>query len=109
MADRVFPVVYVRGYAGTQSEVEATVDDPFYGFNLGATHYRVNQDGGATFFAFESPLVRLGTDHGYSDTFDGFRQTAAGLKDKRRTVWIFRYYDETSRTFDDRAGGLRLT
>jgi hypothetical protein len=99
------PIVYVRGYAMTQSEVEATVDDPFYGFNLGATHYRINQDGGASFFAFESPLLRLATDHGYSNAFSGTRQTAEGIHDPRRTVCIFRYYDDTSRTFDDRPGG----
>ena len=36
-----FPVIYVRGYAGSQNEVEDTVDDPFYGFNKGSTHIRV--------------------------------------------------------------------
>jgi pimeloyl-ACP methyl ester carboxylesterase len=103
------PIIYVRGYAMTQSEVEATVDDPFYGFNLGSTHFRVNRDGGASVFAFESPLLRLITDYEYSDAFSGTRQTAAGIENSARTVWIFRYYDDTSRTFDDRAGGRRLT
>lgn len=107
--DNFRPIVYVRGYAMTQSEVEETVDDPFYGFNLGATHFRINQDGGASFFAFESPMLRLATDYGYSDAFSGVRQTSAGIEDKRRTVWIYRYYDDTSRTFDDRRGGNRLT
>ncbi|RXH55774.1 esterase/lipase family protein [Granulicella sibirica] len=103
------PIVYVRGYAMTQSEVDATVDDPFYGFNVGSTHFRVNQNGGSSFFAFESPLLRLATDYGYSDAFSGTRQTAAQIDRPARTVWIFRYYDDTSRTFDDRPGGYRLT
>lgn len=28
-----YPIIYVRGYSGTQSDVEETVDDPTYGFN----------------------------------------------------------------------------
>ena len=36
-----YPIVYVRGYAATQGEINATVDDPFYGFNVGSTHIRV--------------------------------------------------------------------
>lgn len=31
------PIIYVRGYAGPTSGVDAQVDDPFYGFNKGAT------------------------------------------------------------------------
>ena len=30
-----YPIIYVRGYAGTQSDVEETVDDPTYGFKMG--------------------------------------------------------------------------
>src|SRR4051794_19401321 len=103
------PIVYVRGFAGIQSDVESTVDDPFYGFNLGSTHYRINQDGAARFFAFESPLLRLSTDHGYSDAFAGSDQTSRDLQNPQRSVWIFRFYDPTSRTFDDQAGGRRLS
>jgi hypothetical protein len=28
------PIIYIRGYAGAQADVEETVDDPFYGFNV---------------------------------------------------------------------------
>jgi hypothetical protein len=31
------PIIYVRGYAGNDAEVEDTVADPYMGFNLGAT------------------------------------------------------------------------
>lgn len=34
---RCYPIIYVRGYAMTQSEIEATVATPYMGFNLGAT------------------------------------------------------------------------
>jgi hypothetical protein len=35
-----FPIIYVRGYAGSDDEVEDTVSDPYMGFNLGATKLR---------------------------------------------------------------------
>ena len=56
------PIVYVRGYAGATSGIDSQVDDPFYGFNLGATHVRVGDDGGPMFYQFErlqrDPLLR---------------------------------------------------
>jgi hypothetical protein len=39
------PIVYVRGYAGSQGEVEETVATPYMGFNLGATKVRQRWDG----------------------------------------------------------------
>ena len=53
------PIVYVRGYAGSTGGINAAVDDPFYGFNIGATHVRVGGDGEPHFYQFESPLLRL--------------------------------------------------
>ena len=36
MADHPYhPIIYVRGYAGTQSAIENTVATPYMGFNLG--------------------------------------------------------------------------
>jgi hypothetical protein len=29
-----YPIIYVRGYAMTQSEIDATVSTPYMGFNL---------------------------------------------------------------------------
>ncbi|MGE0274120.1 MAG: esterase/lipase family protein [Nitrospiraceae bacterium] len=102
------PIIYVRGYAGTQNEVEDTVDDPFYGFNKGATHIRVGPAGDPQFFAFESPLVRLMSDHGYCDVFEGDRISTRQLDETRKSIWIYRYYDRTSKTFKEE-GGFRLT
>lgn len=98
----LLPIIYVRGYAGTQGDVEETVDDPFYGFNNGSTHVRVGPQGAAKFFAFESPLIRLMRDHGYADVFAGdTQQVLAGtLENTQATIWIYRYYDVTSQTFD---------
>ena len=53
------PIVYCRGYAGPTSQIDSTVNDPFYGFNEGATHTRVNGDGDPKFYQFEGPLLRL--------------------------------------------------
>ncbi|HEX2051507.1 MAG TPA: lipase [Actinomycetota bacterium] len=102
--DPWLPIIYLRGWAGNQAGVEETVDDPFYGFNTGSTHVRVGPDHAPYFFAFESPVVRLMTDHDYRDAY------AAGVQPSdadephadvvRRSIWIFRYYDPTSRTFD---------
>jgi pimeloyl-ACP methyl ester carboxylesterase len=97
-----WPVIYLRGYAGDQKGVEQTVDDPFYGFNAGSTHVRVGPRGSATFYAFEGSVIRLMTDHGYSDAYSDGVQRIDDLTgvDRWRTVWIHRYYDETSQTFD---------
>ncbi|QNI30844.1 lipase [Alloacidobacterium dinghuense] len=104
-----FPIVYVRGYAGTQSDVEETVDDPTYGFNTGSTHIRQMMNGKADMFMFVSPFARLFRDHGYQDVIDGtVQQLPPNPKAPERTIWIYRYYDPTSQTFD-RPGGTRLT
>lgn len=31
------PIIYVRGFAATRSEIEETVADPYMGFNIGST------------------------------------------------------------------------
>ena len=67
--EKYLPIIYVRGYAGSQGAVESTVDRPYYGFNLGSTQVRTGPDGDPDFFIFESPLVRLIKDHGYTDPF----------------------------------------
>ena len=102
MSAPFFPIVYVRGYAATQGEINATVDDPFYGFNLGSTHIRVGAHGEPVPFFFESPLVRLMSEHGYVDAYHGPTQALAQNDpriDRWRTVWIYRYYDPTASTF----------
>ena len=53
-----YPIIYVRGFAGGTSGIDTATDDPFYGFNDGATHVRVNGDGNPQFYQFEGPLVR---------------------------------------------------
>jgi hypothetical protein len=99
------PIVYVRGFAATQGEIEETVADPYMGFNIGSTKARVAWTGDVKRFYFESPLVRLMGDHGYEDVFvDGDDLLAAERTDHPipyRSIIIYRYYDEASKDFGD--------
>jgi PGAP1-like protein len=99
------PIIYVRGFAATQGEIEETVADPYMGFNIGSTKTRVAWTGDVKRFYFESPLVRLMSDHGYEDVFvDGDDLLAAERADHPipyRCIVIYRYYDEASKDFGD--------
>jgi len=103
-----YPIIYVRGFAATAGEIDAAVDDPFCGFNLGATAHRASdEEEWAERVAFEGPLVRLMHDHGYVDTIEDSQhnqvpRAVAHPVNLQRTVWIFRYYDERSRRFPGR-------
>jgi hypothetical protein len=119
------PVIYVRGFAGTQGEIEETVADPYMGFNIGSTKSRQVWNGTMRKFFFESPLVRLkdeviwtqtngGTERSsrrYDDVYvDGEDLTAADPEDLTKplrsditlpyqSIVIFRYYDDASAEF----------
>lgn len=96
------PIVYVRGYAGPSSQIDVTVDDPFYGFNEGATHVRVGGDGDPMFYQFEGPLLRLMTEHGYQFLVRGDQRRflESGTEPLTpKSVWVHRYYDEVATTF----------
>jgi hypothetical protein len=99
------PIIYVRGFAATQSEIEETVADPYMGFNIGSTKTRVAWTGDVKRFYFESPLVRLMSDHEYEDVFvDGDDLVAAERANQPvpyRCIIIYRYYDEASKDFGD--------
>ena len=102
------PIIYVRGFAATQGEIEETVADPYMGFNIGSTKSRVAWTGDVRRFYFESPLVRLMSDHKYEDVFvDGDDLIAAHRADHPvpyRCIVIYRYYDEASQDFGDGKG-----
>lgn len=99
------PIIYVRGFAATQGEIEDTVADPYMGFNIGSTKSRLAWTGDVKRFYFESPLVRLMSDHKYEDVFvDGDDLLAAERADNSipyRCIIIYRYYDEASKDFGD--------
>ncbi len=106
--EKFLPIIYVRGYAGSQNAVENTVNLPYYGFNLGSTQTKTGPAGDPEFSIFESPLVRLMKDFGYTDFFarvtpDGDVQLLNDESSRyqetgfpRKGIWVYRYYDETS-------------
>ena len=96
-----YPIIYVRGYAATMREIEATVGTPYMGFNLGSTKVRQGYDDKPVQFIFESPLIRLMKDETYTCAYhDGDFVNLSGRVDSR-SVWIFRYYDQDSQAFGD--------
>lgn len=99
--DRYRPIVYVRGYAGSQGAVEATVSTPYMGFNLGSTKLRQQADGSVVSHIFESPLIRLGKDHGYEDVYYRGELFPPPGQVPDRSMWIFRYYDQVSLELPD--------
>ncbi|NMM23367.1 MAG: alpha/beta hydrolase [Phycicoccus sp.] len=97
------PVVYVRGYAGATSGIDSQVDDPFYGFNLGATHVRVGGDGDPMFYQFEGPMLRLMTDENYRLIVRGDQQQYLNEAEDGtvppESLWVYRFYDQAATTF----------
>jgi len=97
------PIIYVRGFAATQGEIEETVADPYMGFNIGSTKSRMAWTGDVKRFFFESPLVRLMNDHSYFDVFEDGEDLVATERTDRpipyRCIVIHRYYDEASKDF----------
>lgn len=97
------PIVYCRGYAGPTSQIDVTADDPFYGFNEGATHTRVNGDGDPRFYQFEGPLLRLMGEHGYQLFVRGSQAemlaNAPEASLDANAIWVSRFYDSAATTF----------
>ena len=108
-----YPIIYVRGYAMTQHEIEATVATPYMGFNLGATKTRQDWQGGTVRHIFESPLLRLMKDYGYSDIYS--QGTELNDKIPPKSIIIYRYYEQADNELGegktpsiiDAASGLR--
>src|SRR5712691_8039018 len=98
-----YPVIYVRGFAGGTSSIDTVTDDPFYGFNDGATHVRVDGYGNPLFYQFEGPLVRLMEDEDYRVPMHGGQQAylsrSGDGSQPRTSVWIYRFYDPAADTF----------
>ncbi|ADX45983.1 hypothetical protein Acav_2071 [Paracidovorax avenae ATCC 19860] len=105
-----WPIIYVRGFAFSASERDATAADPYCGFNVGSTVYRatVDKEKAKSFF-FESPLVRLASDHGYKVLYrDGLEIAdpawTSGAEGERRaaegidlaSIIVHRFYDAGS-------------
>ena len=91
--DGKLPLIYVRGFAG--SGIDKVVDDPFYGFNEGSVHVRVDGAGEPQFFQFESPLLRLITDETYQLRVYGDQRAYLDSQDygsvDANTIWVHRF------------------
>jgi hypothetical protein len=103
-SDGCWPIIYVRGYAMTRTEIDDTTADPFCGFNLGSTVVRATPDPKTPprKLIFESPLVRLQSDFEYGDVYEdgvdiGDPDFVAPIK--TRSVVVYRYYDAASTLF----------
>ncbi len=105
MQEKAFhPIIYVRGYAMTQAEIEDTVADPYMGFNLGSCKVRQLWDGTVKKYFFESPLIRLLKEYGYDDVYeegadrvtDAKAAASATQPVPYRSVVIYRYYEASS-------------
>jgi len=88
----LYPIIYVRGYAMTEDEIRDTVSTPYMGFELGSTKIRQAADGSVRKFFFESPLVRLQKDFGYSDVYQNGIERETGVPAK--SIVIYRYYEQ---------------
>jgi pimeloyl-ACP methyl ester carboxylesterase len=97
-----YPIIYVRGFAFRDSEIDETSDDPTNGFNLGATHARQGRGERVLKFRFPGPFVRLMTEHAYTDSIAGETDSVEFAPDPTRTLWIYRYYEDYSDTFESK-------
>jgi hypothetical protein len=99
------PIVYIRGFAVNQSDIDETTADPFCGFNVGSTVYRARPSPTPPArFVFESPVMRLVADHGYSNVISqGTDLTTPGFSDPipRRSIIVHHYYDQASALLGD--------
>lgn len=91
-----YPIIYVRGYAMTQSEVNETASDPYMGFNLGSTKIRQNWTGDTERHYFESPLIRLMKDFGYQDAYYDGKQVPESADVPPKSIFIYRFYENAS-------------
>jgi pimeloyl-ACP methyl ester carboxylesterase len=99
----LFPIIYVRGFAGDASGIDKVVDDPLYGFNVGSTHVRISGDGDPVFYQFEGPLLRLVNDMGYRLFVHGDQDTFLDAQEDgtvpAASLWIHRFYDRSASTW----------
>lgn len=91
-----YPIIYVRGFAATMSEIDEATADPYMGFNRGSSVLRQDHQRKPVSFIFESPLLRLIKDHQYIDAFQGGGYLDDRGKVPAKSVWVFRYYEQAS-------------
>ncbi|PTB18121.1 hypothetical protein C9I57_25195 [Trinickia symbiotica] len=88
-----------------QSDIDETTADPFCGFNVGSTVFRARPlPTPPARFVFESPLMRLISDHHYANVItQGTDLATAGYNTQipRRSIVVHHYYDQASALLGD--------
>lgn len=92
-----YPIIYVRGYAMTESAIGSTTATPYMGLNLGSTKIRQNWEGDIVKHYFESPLLRLMKEHDYQDVYLDGKEKVGEIPVK--SIIIHRYYDQADGDF----------
>jgi hypothetical protein len=92
-----YPIIYVRGYAMRPSDITATTETPYMGFNLGSTKVRQRWNKEVVRHVFESPLIRLMKDYGYQDVYEDGKALDGDIPP--RSIIIHRYYDQADEHF----------
>ena len=126
----LLPIIYLRGFAMTQGEIDDTTADPFNGFNLGSVLLRTGWTGDTARHIFESPVLRLTQPpFNYRVTFsDSIRGLSAETKNElkewanlsapagaaagsppKAIIAIYRYYDIDSRYFGGESNAVMET
>jgi hypothetical protein len=99
------PIIYIRGFAMNQSDIDETTADPFCGFNVGSTVFRARPSPSPPArFVFESPVMRLVSDHRYANVItQGTDLTTPGFNTPipRRSIVVHHYYDLASALLGD--------
>lgn len=72
-----YPIIYVRGYAMTKTEIAETTSTPYMGLEYGSTKSRQARNGAVRKVFFESPIVRL-MKPGYRDIYQDGLQVETG-------------------------------
>ena len=101
-----YPIIFVRGFAMRDGDIEKAVAEPFSGFENGSTLLRQGVGDDIVPFYFESPVIRLITDCGYEDVYQEGREPQEpddfdDLRNPERTLWVYRYYEQASEVFGD--------
>lgn len=86
------PIIYVRGFAMRDADIEETVNTPYMGFNTGSTRIRQQHDRSYLRYIFESPLIRLMKEFGYRDVYSDGEVIQGAIV--RQSVVIYRYYEQ---------------
>lgn len=86
-----YPIIYVRGYAMTKTEIAETTSTPYMGLEYGSTKSRQAWNGAVRKVFFESPIVRL-MKLGYTDIYQDGLQLETG-RIPPESIVIHRYYD----------------